>query len=49
MLTKGNTIIFKAILSSFGGFVKERRGRKREGEKRGEKRGTIGGNKRGYE
>jgi hypothetical protein len=30
-------------------FAKERRGRKREGEKRGEKRGTIGGNKRGYE
>lgn len=49
ILTKDNTIIFKATLSSFGVLCKERRGRKREGEKRGEKRGTIGGNKRGYE
>jgi hypothetical protein len=32
-----------------GCFVKGRRGRKREGEKRGEKKGTIGDNKRGYE
>lgn len=49
ILTKDNTIIFKATLSSFGVLCKERRGRKREGEKRGEKRGTIGGNKREYE
>lgn len=39
MLTKGNTIIFKAILSSFGVLCK--------GEKREEKRGREKGRKEG--
>ena len=49
ILTKGNTIIFKATLSSFGVFCKGEKREEKRGRERGEKRGTIGGNKRGYE